>query len=64
MKKKGKWKCKFDFKAKSNLKKHDVMISLLPTIGIMTSLYNKRNEDNIVLMILFVQMQIAFRYEN
>ena len=49
----GKWTLLFTPFVKRNLKKHNVSIAILPTIGYMTYWYNSRPMYTVVFMFLF-----------
>ena len=45
------------------MKKHNITFVLLPTIGLVTELYNRKVRYNISAMWLFFQIEVDIRYE-
>ena len=54
---------KLEFRGRSNMKKYEIMFAVLPTVGLLTALYNHRNEYTIGFVWLFFQLDIILRYE-
>ena len=57
------WTTKWNWQGKRNMKKHDLMFVLFPTIGIITGLYNTKTSFNISAVWLFFQIEVDIRYE-
>jgi len=57
------WKIKVLFWGKKNMKRRNIMFSILPALGYLNGLYNKRTEHSICLLWLFFEIEITLRYE-
>jgi hypothetical protein len=57
------WKIKWDWEGKRNMKKHNIVFVLFPTIGLVTILYNTKVGYNISAIWLFFQIEVDIRYE-
>ena len=45
------------------MKKHNIMFALLPTIGYLNALYNKKLEHSFNFLWLFFEIEIRLRWE-
>jgi len=57
------WKLRVLFWGRKNMKKHNIMFALLPTIGYLNALYNKKLEHSFNFLWLFFEIEIRLRWE-
>lgn len=58
------WKLKTIFNGRTNMKKQDVMFSLMPTLVYMTNLYNTKTSYTIAIVWLFFNLNFELTFEN
>lgn len=58
------WKFSVSFWGRKNMKKQNIMFALLPTVGYLNGLYNKKTEHSICVLWLFFELEFTVKWES
>lgn len=57
------WKIRVQFSGRENLRKNSVALAIIPTIAIMTRLFNKKTGYILAFVWLFFELDFELRWE-